>query len=60
MPPIRPLAWELPYAPGAALKTKRKKKKKRFGCFTHVTRLRLMPDGAGIGKRKVGDQLGLG
>ena len=24
--PIRPLAWELPYAAGAALKSKRKKK----------------------------------
>jgi len=25
--PIRPLAWELPYAPGADLKRKKKKKK---------------------------------
>ena len=25
---IRPLAWELPYAAGAALKSKKKKKKK--------------------------------
>ena len=24
--PIQPLAWELPYAPGAALKKERKKK----------------------------------
>ena len=28
MAPIQPLAWELPYALGAALKRKRKKKKK--------------------------------
>ena len=28
-PPIRPLAWELPCAMGAALKRKGKKKKKR-------------------------------
>ena len=28
MVPIRPLAWELPYAAGAALKKKKKKKKK--------------------------------
>ena len=27
--PIRPLAWELPYAEGAALKKRRKKKKKK-------------------------------
>ena len=27
--PIRPLAWELPYATGAALKSQKKKKKKR-------------------------------
>ena len=27
--PIRPLAWELPYAIGAALKSKRKKKKSK-------------------------------
>ena len=27
--PIRPLAWESPYAAGVALKRKRKKKKKR-------------------------------
>ena len=26
--PIRPLAWELPYAAGAALKSKKKEKKK--------------------------------
>ena len=26
---IRPLAWELPYAPGAALKGQKKKKKKK-------------------------------
>ena len=26
--PISPLAWELPYAAGAALKAKKKKKKK--------------------------------
>jgi len=25
--PIRPLAWELPYAAGTALKSKKKKKK---------------------------------
>ena len=29
--PIRPLAWELPYAVGAALKKKKKKKKKKRG-----------------------------
>ena len=28
--PIRPLAWKLPYAPGAALKRKRKKKMVAF------------------------------
>ena len=27
--PIRPLAWELPYAAGAALKREKKKKKKK-------------------------------
>ena len=27
--PIRPLAWESPYAVGAALKKKKKKKKKK-------------------------------
>ena len=27
--PIQPLAWELPYAEGAALKKKEKKKKKK-------------------------------
>ena len=27
--PIRPLAWELPYAAGAALKKKRKKERKK-------------------------------
>ena len=27
--PIRPLAWELPYAMGAALKSKKTKKKKK-------------------------------
>ena len=27
--PIRPLDWELPHAAGAALKSKRKKKKER-------------------------------
>ena len=27
--PIRPLAWETPYAAGVALKKKKKKKKKR-------------------------------
>ena len=27
--PIRPLAWEPPYAEGAALKVKRKKKKRQ-------------------------------
>ena len=29
MAPIQPLAWELPYAAGAALKRPKKKKKKR-------------------------------
>ena len=29
--PIRPLAWELPYAMGAALGIKKKKKKKKKG-----------------------------
>ena len=28
-PPIGPLAWELPYAVGAALKGKKKKKRKK-------------------------------
>ena len=28
---IQPLAWELPYAAGAALKSKKKKKKKKKG-----------------------------
>ena len=28
--PIRPLAWEPPYATGAALKDKKTKKKKKF------------------------------
>ena len=28
---IRPLAWKPPYAPGAALKKKKKGKKKNFG-----------------------------
>ena len=28
--PIRPLAWEPPYATGAALKKKKKKKKKEI------------------------------
>ena len=27
--PIQPLAWELPYAAGAALRKKKKKKKKK-------------------------------
>ena len=31
-PLIQPLAWELPYAMGAALKSK-KKKKKKAGCW---------------------------
>ena len=30
---IRPLAWELPYALGAALKKKKKKTKKFLYCF---------------------------
>ena len=29
--PIQPLAWELPYATGMALKKKKKKKKKKGG-----------------------------
>jgi len=28
--PIRPIAWELPYATGAALKSKKKKKKDKI------------------------------
>ena len=32
--PIRPLAWEPPYAAGAALKRPKKKKKKR--CSTYI------------------------
>ena len=28
--PIQPLAWELPYAAGAALKSKKKKKKVKY------------------------------
>ena len=30
---IQPLAWELPYAAGMALKRKKKKKKKRLGKY---------------------------
>ena len=30
MAPIRPLAWELPYAMGSALKSKKRKEKKRY------------------------------
>jgi len=35
--PIRPLAWELPYALGAALKKTKEKKKKKRNCseFSH-------------------------
>ena len=32
--PIRPLAWEHPYAAGAALKGKKKKKKEEESCLT--------------------------
>ena len=34
--PIRPLAWELPYAMGVALKIKRKKKRKKKKNLTQV------------------------
>ena len=31
-PEIRPLTWELPYAAGVALKSKKEKRKKDFQC----------------------------
>ena len=37
--PIRPLAWEAPYAAGAALKSKKKKKKIPQSLFTFSTTL---------------------
>ena len=33
---IRPLAWEPPYATGAALKDKKTKKKKKDCCLSHI------------------------
>ena len=34
--PIRPLAWEPPYATGAAQEKAKKKKKKKSKCLTRV------------------------
>jgi len=42
--PIRPLAWELPYAMGVALeKVKRQKKKKKKAQKTNASNLALVP-----------------
>ena len=35
--PIRSLAWELPYATGAALKSKKKKKAEKLPIFVRAT-----------------------
>ena len=50
--PIRPLAWELPCAVSAALKTKGKKKKIDYGHGTHSAKSIRYEIGEGGAKRK--------
>ena len=40
--PVQPLAWELPYATGVALKRKRKKKKFFFKYTLFLVKLRVL------------------
>ena len=54
---IRPLAWELPYATGEALKSKKPKKTKNKNKKNKPIEIKLLGYGWGIGKIGEGGQL---
>ena len=41
--PVRPLAWELPYAVGVVLKSTKKKKKKKISCAKQYILVAYLP-----------------
>ena len=51
---IQPLAWELPYAAGAALKRQKRKKKSPYDRFClHVTKAECSQDGVVLGRARM-------
>ena len=53
---IRPLAWELPYAAGVAIKRKKKRKKEKIGNWKNLKgnlESLFLKHGAGIGNRQL-------